>query len=114
MAPFRFEAQLTAVKERLEAAKISSSRVPGMIGGSSSGYGPSTPSTASFAQIGGFSFGGGGGSRIAKPLRGGGGGGDTNGSVGPPSSVISGLRSTADDDGSPGSKRMSWFNNLRG
>lgn len=51
----RFEAQLTAVKERLEAAKQGSTRgLPSMDGS------------------GGFSF---GGSRIAKPLRGGGGGG---------------------------------------
>lgn len=50
----RFEAQLTAVKERLEAAKQGSTRgLPSMDGS------------------GGFSF---VGSRIAKPLRGGGGG----------------------------------------
>ncbi|GIJ92359.1 kinesin heavy chain isoform 5C [Aspergillus pseudoviridinutans] len=54
-ANHRFEAQLTAVKERLEAAKQGSTRgLPSMDGS------------------GGFSF---GGSRIAKPLRGGGGGG---------------------------------------
>ncbi|PMD21318.1 kinesin heavy chain [Hyaloscypha hepaticicola] len=52
-ANHRFEAQLTAVKERLEAAKSGSTR----------GLGSPT---------GGFSFGG-AGSRIAKPLRGGGG-----------------------------------------
>ncbi|KAF9890143.1 hypothetical protein FE257_006304 [Aspergillus nanangensis] len=52
-ANHRFEAQLTAVKERLEAAKQGSTRgLPNMDGS------------------GGFSF---GGSRIAKPLRGGGG-----------------------------------------
>ncbi|KAJ5593816.1 uncharacterized protein N7459_000024 [Penicillium hispanicum] len=51
-ANHRFEAQLTAVKERLEAAKQGSTRgLPAMDGS------------------GGFSF---GGSRIAKPLRGGG------------------------------------------
>ncbi|QKX64522.1 uncharacterized protein TRUGW13939_11697 [Talaromyces rugulosus] len=61
-ANHRFEAQLTAVKERLEAAKQGSTR--GLV---TSMEGPS-----------GFSF---GGSRIAKPLRGGGGGGtETNGS----------------------------------
>lgn len=50
---YRFEAQLTAVKERLEAAKQGSTRgLPAMDGS------------------GGFNF---GGSRIAKPLRGGGG-----------------------------------------
>ncbi|PYH88875.1 kinesin-domain-containing protein [Aspergillus ellipticus CBS 707.79] len=54
-ANHRFEAQLTAVKERLEAAKQGSTRgLPSMDGS------------------GNFSF---GGSRIAKPLRGGGGGG---------------------------------------
>ena len=53
----RFEAQLAAVKERLEAAKAGSTRGLG-----SPGTGP-----------GGFSFGGVAG-RIAKPLRGGGGG----------------------------------------
>ena len=47
----RFESQLTAVKERLEAAKAGSTR------------GLSSPTGG-----GGFSF----GSRIAKPLRGGG------------------------------------------
>lgn len=47
----RFESQLTAVKERLEAAKAGSTR------------GLNAP-----AGNGGFSF----GSRIAKPLRGGG------------------------------------------
>ncbi|KAF2138021.1 uncharacterized protein K452DRAFT_301401 [Aplosporella prunicola CBS 121167] len=55
-ANHRFEAQLTAVKERLEAAKVGSTR----------GLGSPT-SGASFAF--------GGGSRIAKPLRGGGGDG---------------------------------------
>ncbi|OKL63422.1 Kinesin heavy chain [Talaromyces atroroseus] len=61
-ANHRFEAQLTAVKERLEAAKQGSTRglVTSMEGASS------------------FSF---GGSRIAKPLRGGG-GVDANGSSG--------------------------------
>src|SRR5277367_2913515 len=53
-----FETQLQAVKERLEAAKVSSRDLP------------NSPSTQ-----GGFSFGG-AGARIAKPLRGGGGGGD--------------------------------------
>ncbi|KAI9847579.1 MAG: Kinesin heavy chain [Sclerophora amabilis] len=66
----RFEAQLTAVKERLEAAKVGSTRgLPGP------------------AQNGGFTFGG-TGSRIAKPLRGG--GGDVNGTEQAPLSAISG------------------------
>lgn len=107
----RFEAQLTAVKERLEAAKLGSTR--GLVGGG--GGGPPTPSTASFAQIGGFSFGG-TGSRIAKPLRGGGGSGaETNGGMAQPP-VISGLRGS-EDGGSPagpgGNKRTSWFFNQR-
>src|SRR5436305_12900812 len=55
----RFEVQLTAVKQRLEAAKMGSTR-----------------GLASSTQGGGFSFGG-AGSRIAKPLRGGG-AGDSN------------------------------------
>lgn len=53
----RFEAQLTAVKERLEAAKVGSTRGLGSPNGTGSA----------------FSFGGSAlGSRIAKPLRGGG------------------------------------------
>ncbi|KFY89021.1 hypothetical protein V500_05997 [Pseudogymnoascus sp. VKM F-4518 (FW-2643)] len=54
-ANHRFEAQLTAVKERLEAAKTGSTRG---LGGAA-------------AAQGGFSFSGAGG-RVAKPLRGGG------------------------------------------
>lgn len=53
----RFEAQLTAVKERLEAAKTGSTR------------GLTSPG---IQQVGGFSFNNAAG-RIAKPLRGGGG-----------------------------------------
>ncbi|KAB8256327.1 P-loop containing nucleoside triphosphate hydrolase protein [Aspergillus pseudonomiae] len=60
-ANHRFEAQLTAVKERLEAAKQGSTRgLPSMDSGGS------------------FSF---GGSRIAKPLRGGGGGSESSAPV---------------------------------
>lgn len=75
----RFEAQLTAVKERLEAAKQGSTR--GL--------------TASM-DGGGFSF---GGSRIAKPLRGGGGG-----ETGAPNAAISGVQSQETTG-----KRSSWF-----
>ncbi|KAF3388481.1 Kinesin heavy chain [Penicillium rolfsii] len=64
-ANHRFEAQLTAVKERLEAAKQGSTR--GLPDGNGS-----------------FSF---GGSRIAKPLRGGG------GSDGPANANVSGVQS---------------------
>ncbi|KAL1997720.1 hypothetical protein VTN02DRAFT_967 [Thermoascus thermophilus] len=79
-ANHRFEAQLTAVKERLEAAKQGSTRgLPTAVDGS-----------------GGFSF---GGSRIAKPLRGG--GGDANGSAVLP--TVSGLQSQE------AGKRSSWF-----
>jgi kinesin family protein 5 len=66
-----FEVQLTAVKERLEAAKAGSTRGLGSEG------------TASFAF-------GGAGSRIAKPLRGGGGNADTLGDL--PGSSISPVR----------------------
>ena len=84
----RFEAQISVVKERLEAAKLGSNR------------GLSTSSTAS----GGFSFGG-AGSRIAKPLRGGGGGEHLNG--GPNLPVLNGLQAQEVNGGS--GKRSSWF-----
>jgi predicted ATP-grasp superfamily ATP-dependent carboligase len=87
----RFEAQLTAVKERLEAAKSGSTR----------GLGSPT-SNASFA------FGGAVGSRIAKPLRGGGGPVQD----GPVLPVLSNIQ--AQEAGSSGSgKRTSWFFNQR-
>ncbi|KAL1985450.1 hypothetical protein VTN96DRAFT_7893 [Rasamsonia emersonii] len=81
-ANHRFEAQLTAVKERLEAAKQGSTR-----GLSTSMDGPA-----------GFSF---GGSRIAKPLRGGGGVVDGNGAAQIP--TVSGLQQESTG------KRSSWF-----
>lgn len=84
----RFEAQISAVKERLEAAKLGSTR------------GLSSSSTAT----GGFSFGG-AGSRIAKPLRGGGGGETMNGG-GPNIPVINGLQA---QEAGGGPKRSSWF-----
>jgi kinesin family protein 5 len=87
--PTRFEAQLTAVKERLEAAKQGSTR----------GLGSPT-SGASFA------FGGAVGSRIAKPLRGGAAVQD-----GPVLPVLSNLQ--AQEAGSAGGKRTSWFFNQR-
>ncbi|KAF2116415.1 P-loop containing nucleoside triphosphate hydrolase protein [Lophiotrema nucula] len=89
-ANHRFEAQLTAVKERLEAAKQ----------GSTKGLGSPT-SGASFA------FGGAVGSRIAKPLRGGGGPVQD----GPVIPVIGGLR--GEESGTGGGKRSSWFFNQR-
>lgn len=87
---FRFEAQLTAVKERLEAAKHGSTR---------------NMSIASNNPIG-FNFGG-AGSRIAKPLRGGGVNEQMNG-AGPNIPVLSGLQAQ-EANGSPGGKRSSWF-----
>ncbi|KAF1956971.1 kinesin-domain-containing protein [Byssothecium circinans] len=92
-ANHRFEAQLTAVKERLEAAKQGSTR----------GLGSPT-SGASFA------FGNAVGSRIAKPLRGGGGGGNVQ--DGPALPVLGQLQ--AQEAGQQGGgKRTSWFFNQR-
>ena len=90
-ANHRFEQQLHAVKERLEAAKVSSrsmNAVPQAAGG--------------FSLIGA-------GARIAKPLRGGGGGGDSSINGNPSIPIISSLSST---EGSSG-KRSSWFFNTR-
>ena len=87
----RFEAQLTAVKERLEAAKHGSTR---------------NMSSASNNPPIGFNFGG-AGSRIAKPLRGGGANEQVNG-AGPSFPVLSGLQAQ-EANGSPGGKRSSWF-----
>ncbi|KAF2277122.1 kinesin-domain-containing protein [Westerdykella ornata] len=90
-ANHRFEAQLTAVKERLEAAKQGSTR----------GLGSPT-SNASFA------FGGAVGSRIAKPLRGGGG----NAPDGPVLPALSNVQAQEAGQASSG-KRTSWFFNQR-
>ncbi|KAF3051745.1 Kinesin heavy chain [Didymella keratinophila] len=87
-ANHRFESQLTAVKERLEAAKAGSTRGLG-----------SPNAGASFA------FGGGVGSRIAKPLRGGGG-------DGPALPIIGSLQK--DGEAEPRNKRTSWFFNKQG
>lgn len=86
----RFEVQLTAVKERLEAAKAGSTRG---LADSMSGQ--------SFA----FS----GGSRIAKPLRGGGGGEQL------PVAGVPTINSLKDMDvqGGGAGKRGSWFSNMR-
>ena len=78
-----FESQLTAVKERLEAAKAGSTRGLGSSGGGAS-----------------FAFGGGVGSRIAKPLRGGGG-------DGPALPIIGSLQK--DGEAEQKNKRTSWF-----
>lgn len=82
----RFEAQLTAVKERLEAAKQGSTR----------GLGSPTAGAS-------FAFGGAVGSRVAKPIRGGGPVQD-----GPVLPVLSNLQ--AQEAGAQQSgKRTSWF-----
>lgn len=91
LTPCRFEAQLTAVKERLEAAKAGSTRGLGSPTGGAS-----------------FAFGGGVGSRIAKPLRGGGGPVQD----GPVLPVIGNLQKQ-DGDGEANKKRTSWFFNQR-
>lgn len=87
----RFEVQLMAVKERLEVAKLGSTR------------GPSTP-----AQGAGFGLGV-TGPRIAKPLRGG--GGSTMDDP-PPYTSVSGLQAQQ-AGGGPTGKRSSWFFNQR-
>ena len=83
----RFEAQLSAVKESLEAAKLGSTR-----------------GLSSSSSTGGFSFGG-AGSRIAKPLRG---GGAMEIAGGPNLPVLSSLQAQ-EANGSGGGKRTSWF-----
>ncbi|KAL9110787.1 MAG: hypothetical protein Q9227_004779 [Pyrenula ochraceoflavens] len=90
-ANHRFETQLSAVKERLEAAKVSSRNLP----------------TSPNGQ-GAFAFAG-TGSRIAKPLRGGG-GGDTAMNGGPNIPFLSNLQNQ-DSNSSGGGKRTSWFFN---
>ncbi len=92
----RFEAQLQAVKERLEAVKISSRNLSTSPGGT------------------GASIFSGAASRIAKPLRGGGG---TDGGVsalivngGPSIPILSGLQNQdSANSGGGGGKRSSWF-----
>lgn len=91
LTPRSFEAQLTAVKERLEAAKAGSTR----------GLGSPTAGAS-------FAFGGGVGSRIAKPLRGGGGPVQD----GPVLPVIGSLQKQDGEDGNK-AKRTSWFFNQR-
>jgi len=88
-ANHRFEAQLTAVKERLEAAKVSAASRNGAM-----------TSTGSVAPNG---YGSELGSRIAKPLRGGGG-------AGPMVPTLAGLQQQHQQDGP---KRSSWFFNQR-
>lgn len=92
-----FEAQLAAVKDRLEAAKTGSTR--GL--------------SLSDASSGGVNFGG-AGPRIAKPLRGGGANEYTvNGTGGLSIPVLSGIQAQEANSGGAGSgvgaKRGSWF-----
>ena len=93
----RFETQLQAVRERLEAAKVSSRN----------------PSAATAPGPGTFSLAG-ASARIAKPLRGGGclehGNSLTNG--GPALPFLSNLQA-ASDNNPGGGKRSSWFFNNR-
>ncbi|KAJ9663973.1 hypothetical protein H2198_000476 [Neophaeococcomyces mojaviensis] len=100
-ANHRFEAQLQAVKERLESAKVSQANR-----GLAQGGGPVGGSGGYTA----LSF----GARIAKPLRGGGGVATTSnestngGGFGPSIPHLSQLQSGSEGT-SPGNKRTSWF-----
>ncbi|KAK5069927.1 hypothetical protein LTR64_007891 [Lithohypha guttulata] len=100
-ANHRFEAQLQAVKERLESAKASQANRNEMMAQPAAGN----------AGYGGLSF----GARIAKPLRGGGAAtttdGSSNGATGPSIPYLSSL--TAGEVGNTGNKRSSWFFNNR-
>ncbi|KIW65957.1 hypothetical protein PV04_08170 [Phialophora macrospora] len=93
-ANHRFEAQLAAVRERLEAAKVSSRNM----------------ATGGAGATGGFNSLMNAGARIAKPLRGGGGAlpSNDNANGGPGLPIISSLSGS---DG--GNKRGSWFFNNR-
>ncbi|KAK5003996.1 hypothetical protein LTR28_009482, partial [Elasticomyces elasticus] len=109
----RFEAQLQAVKERLEAAKVGSTRGLSLStsANTTNGFGPF-------------------GSRIAKPLRGGGGGGgDIHGAESnyairgqgdnahpirsPLVPTFAGLQAQKEGDAANAGKRGSWFFNQR-
>ena len=100
----RFETQLTAVKERLEAAKISSVARNGPFSSSSG----NPAGVAANVSSGPF------GSRIAKPLRGGGGAGSgaDGGAVQPLVPTFAGLQQAAQQSSDAG-KRTSWFFNQR-
>jgi kinesin family protein 5 len=80
-----FETQLTAVKDRLEAAKIGTK-------------GLGNPAQFSFQ-----------GSRIAKPLRGGGGGASTPGGDAAAVPVLSGTAGSSASQEGTQNKRSSWF-----
>lgn len=89
----RFETQLQAVRERLEAAKISSRNLQGQPGQGGNAF--------SLNNVG---------ARIAKPLIGGGGGHHTITNGVPSLPVFSNLQSETNGGG----KRTSWFFNNRG
>jgi kinesin family protein 5 len=80
-----FETQLTAVKDRLEAAKIGTK-------------GLGNPAQFSFQ-----------GSRIAKPLRGGGGGATTPGGDAAAIPILSGIVGSSAQQEGQQNKRSSWF-----
>ncbi|KAK0943211.1 hypothetical protein LTR29_005195 [Friedmanniomyces endolithicus] len=97
----KFESQLLAVKERLEAAKSGASR--GLPSGT---HPPGMGYAATGNQFG----------RIAKPLRGGGGGtgGDGAGSSASMVPTFAGLQAVqGGESGNAGGKRGSWFFNQR-
>ncbi|KAK3114501.1 hypothetical protein LTR53_007142 [Teratosphaeriaceae sp. CCFEE 6253] len=96
VASHKFESQLLAVKERLEAAKAGSTR--GLPNPTSSG--PGSGFAASNNPFG----------RIAKPLRGGGAGGD--GGSAPMVPTFAGLQASQGGENA-GGKRGSWFFNQR-
>ncbi|KAK5108153.1 hypothetical protein LTR62_008749 [Meristemomyces frigidus] len=104
LANHKFESQLLAVKERLEAAKAGSTR--GLPSSTHSGFATNPAFGASGAPFGG---------RIAKPLRGGGGGGGAGGQgvVDTSYNGAGGLQASLGNvDGGAG-KRGSWFFNQR-
>ncbi|TKA82564.1 hypothetical protein B0A55_01193 [Friedmanniomyces simplex] len=102
VANHKFESQLLAVKERLEAAKSGATR--------------GLPSSSSPAGAGGLGYAAAGNQfgRIAKPLRGGGGGGGEGGGSSSMVPTFAGLQaSQGGESGNPGGKRGSWFFNQR-
>ncbi|GAB7366791.1 hypothetical protein MBLNU230_g0742t1 [Neophaeotheca triangularis] len=117
VANSKFESQLLAVKERLEAAKVGSTRG---LASSSASHGMMAPPSSSAGGAGGNPFG-----RIAKPLRGGGadhgaaggGSGILGGGGGFAGFQVSGQQSVGSEggsgNGSGGGKRGSWFFNQR-
>lgn len=89
----RFETQLQAVRERLEAAKISSRNLQSQSGAGGNAF--------SLNNVG---------ARIAKPLTGGGGGQHSMSNGAPSNPTFSNLQGETNGGG----KRTSWFFNNRG